>query len=259
MVHDQRTDANRILGKAMKLSIVTAVLNSPRVVLRHSIYYRNMPLPEDVEWIVVDDKSDPPLKREDYDCPRMTILKHERAGIWTQPAARNFGAKHAIGERLLCTDIDHIISMDLMNFARNTDYDFVKLKREVAVLDDGGNFVQTEEAVLAYGFERDRLRRGGFHIPPHTNSFIIDRELYLSLGGVSERNVKLGRHPNREEIPLRRRIWDLHEKRKIRILTEDTDGRDGRPMIYLIPNGHFCGHKDYNPFGLFHNLPRKTR
>ena len=32
-----------------------------------------------------------------------------------------------------------------------------------------------------------------------------------------------------------------------------------RPIIYMIPNGKYCGHKDFNPFDLFHDLPRKTR
>ena len=243
----------------MKLSIITAVLNSPEVVRRHVLHYQRMPLPEDVEWIVVDDKSEPPLRQEDYALPRMQILRHTLPGIWTQPAARNFGARQAIGEKLLCTDIDHIVTLDLITFARETTYDFVKLKREVAVLDEEGHFVQTREAVLAYGFQADRLERGGYHIAPHTNSFIVTRQIYLDVGGVSERRVKLGRHPNREEIPFRKRIWDLARQNKITVLDEATNGCDGRPMLYMIPNGHYCGHKDFNPFGLFHALPRKTR
>lgn len=243
----------------MRLSIITAVLNSPEVVRRHVLHYCNMPLPEDVEWIVVDDKSNPPLNQADYDLPHMTIVQHTLPGLWTQPAARNFGAKHAVGDYLLCTDIDHILTLDLINFARTTDYDFVKLKREVAVLDEQGMFVQTEAEVLRYGFEKSRFDKGGFHITPHTNSFIIKRQLYLDLGGVSERRVKLGKHPNREEIPLRKRLWHLNNEGKIRILEEGDNGQDERPMIYMFPNGRYCGDKDYNPFGLFHQLPRKTR
>jgi len=243
----------------VKLSIVTAVLNSPEVVRRHVLHYQRMPLPEDVEWIVVDDKSDPPLLREDYDLPRLTIVRHTLPGIWTQPAARNFGARQAVGEKLLCTDIDHIVTQDLIDFARETPYDFVKLRREVAILDAEGRFVQTEEAVLEYGFQPERLARGRFHIAPHTNSFIVTRKVYLDLGGVSERRVKLGRHPNREEIPLRRRIWEQARLGNITVLDEQTNGHDQRPMLYMIPNGHYCGHKDANPFGLFHSLPRKTR
>jgi hypothetical protein len=233
-------------------------LNSPEVVRRHVLHYQAMPLPDDVEWIVVDDKSNPPLKQEDYLLPRMKIVYHTLPGIWTQPAARNFGAKHAIGERLLCTDIDHILTRELIDFARTTDFDFVKLRREVAVLDENGTFIQTQDEVLKYGFEQHRFDKGGFHIAPHTNSFIINRELYLALGGVSERRVKLGRHPNREELPLRKRIWQQRREGKITILDEETEGHE-RPLIYMFPNGRYCGHKDYNPFGLFHQLPRQTR
>lgn len=243
----------------MRLSIVTAVLNSPEVVRRHALYYRNMPLPDDVEWIVVDDKSVPPLDIADYDLPRMTIVEHTLPGMWTQPAARNFGAKHATGDYLLCTDIDHILTLDLINFARTTDFDFVKLRREVAVLDEHGRFIQTEAEVLRYGFEKSRFDRGGFHITPHTNSFIIKRQLYLDLGGVSEKRVIFGKHPNREEVSLRKMVWQLRKDGKVRILDEESNGKDERPTIYMFPNGRFCGDKDYNPFGLFHQLPRKTR
>ncbi|MCP4493208.1 MAG: glycosyltransferase family 2 protein [Gammaproteobacteria bacterium] len=241
----------------MKISIVTAVLDSPEVVRRHVLHYKSMPLPADVEWIVVDDKSDPPLSQDDYDFPQMKILQHRRKGIWTQPAARNFGVKHATGDVLICTDIDHIITIDLINFARDTVYDFVKLQREVAILDEQGQFAQTAMAVKVYGFEKSRFDKGGFHITPHTNSFIINRELYVSLGGVSERRVKLGKHPNREEVPLRKRLFHLKNNGEITILDEKSD--TPRPMIYMIPNGRYCGHKDYNPFGLFHDLERKTR
>ena len=243
----------------MKVSIVTAVLNSPEVVRRHVLHYRAMPLPEDVEWIVVDDKSERPLRREDYDLPRLTIVRHELPGIWTQPAARNFGVRHAIGDYLLCTDIDHIVTLDLLTFARTTEYDFVKLKREVAVLDEEGRFVQTESEVLRYGFQPERFARGRFHIAPHTNSFIVRRQVYLDTGGVSERRVKLHRHPNREEIPFRRRIFALEKEGKIQVLDEYTNGADTRPMLYMFPNGQYCGSINYNPFGLFHALPRKTR
>jgi hypothetical protein len=31
---------------------------------------------------------------------------------------------------------------------------------------------------------------------------------------------------------------------------------DDRPTIYMVPNGRFCGDKNFNPFGLFHDLKR---
>lgn len=250
----------------MKLSIVTAVLNSPEVVRRHILHYKNMPLPDDVEWILVDDKSDPPLLKlqeefpEDYTLPNLKIYRHDRPGIWTQPAARNFGAKRATGDKLLCTDIDHILTKELIDFALTTEYDFCKLKREVAVLNEEGKFIQTEEEVFKYGFEKSRFASRGFRIAPHTNSFIVTREVYLAVGGVSERRVHLGKHPNREEIPFRARIWALQKEGKITVLDEGKDGApDNRPYVHMFPNGAYCGEINFNPFGLFHNLPRRTR
>jgi hypothetical protein len=43
------------------------------------------------------------------------------------------------------------------------------------------------------------------------------------------------------------------------MLTEETGDQDERPTIYMFPNGRYCGEKDFNPFGLFHDLKRKTR
>jgi hypothetical protein len=240
------------------ISIVTAVLDSPEVVRRQVLWYRQMPLPEDVEWIVVDDKSLPPLRQEDYDLPRFRILRYDRPVAWSQPAARNLGCRAATGKWLLCTDIDHIVPLSLINFIRDCPHHFIKFKREVAVLTEEGTFDQSEEAVLRYGFLPEKLAQGGFHISPHTNSFGIHRDLYLRLGGVSEQHVGSGRHPNREELPLRRRVRRAAEAGEITMLTEDTDGEDQRPLIYMIPNGRYCGDDNYNPFGLFHNLKRRS-
>jgi len=240
------------------ISIVIAVLDSPEVVRRQVAWFRQMPLPEDVEWILVDDKSTPPLRREDYDLPRFTLLRHDLPCAWSQPAARNMGCRAAVGDWLICTDIDHILPQTVIDFVRASPHDFIKFKREVAVLTEGGTLDQSPEAVLDYGFLPDKLASGGFHIAPHTNSFAIKRDLYLRLGGVSEMHVGSGRHPNREELPLRRRVRAAARAGEITMLTEDTDGADNRPMIYMIPNGRFCGSNDFNPFHLFHDLKRKS-
>jgi len=245
----------------MKVSIVIAVLDSPEVVRRQCLHFRRMPLPDDVEFILVDDKSYPPLNREDYDLPRFTLVRHdENPAAWTQPAARNKGCRAARGEWLICTDIDHIVTKPLIDAVRDSGHDFIKFKREVAILDEQGNLIQTHKAVSEYGFEESRFQRRQFHIPPHTNSFAIRKELYFACGGVSEMHCGSGQHPNREELPLRRRIRARAREGKISVLTEETENTtDERPTIYMIPNGRYCGAKDYNPFGLFHNLQRKTR
>lgn len=240
----------------MRVSIVIAVLNSPEVVRRQALYWAKMPLPDDAEVIIVDDKSDPPLKAEDYALPRFRLFRQDIPAQWTQPAARNLGVREAKGEYVICTDIDHILTRPLIDIVRATDLDMVKFKREVAILDEDGNFVQTPKAVFEYGFEKARYASRQFRIAPHTNSFAMRRSLYLELGGVSEHRVGTGLYPNREEIPLRRKIKQLREAGKVRVLDEDSPDGDNRPTIYMIPNGKYCGSPDYNPFGLFHNLSR---
>ena len=48
----------------------------------------------------------------------------------------------------------------------------------------------------------------------------------------------------------KRKQWEKENKLKM---------SDYGPYIYMFPNGQWCGDVDYNPFGLFHNLSRKTR
>jgi len=48
----------------VKLSIIIPVLNSHEIVRRQIEHFRKMNLPDDVELIIVDDGSDPPLESE---------------------------------------------------------------------------------------------------------------------------------------------------------------------------------------------------
>jgi glycosyltransferase involved in cell wall biosynthesis len=235
----------------MRVSIVTAILNSHEVVRRQIKHYRKIGLPEDVEIVFVDDGSDPPLR---------SIFEHSGLNLrwfathnyreWTQPAARNLGVKNARGEYVICTDIDHIISSQVVELARNPgDWDIIRFSRQVAVLDEEGNFTQDMDVLRSYGYNRD-----GINIAPHGNSYIFNRNLYLRLGGVSEQHVGTGKYPNREEVPLKGRIKELWKKGEIKVWDKPP-----KPMIYMIPNGHYCGDKDSNPFGMFHELTRSIR
>jgi len=48
----------------MKLSIIIPVLNSHEIVRRQIEHFRKMDLSDDVELIIIDDGSDPPLESE---------------------------------------------------------------------------------------------------------------------------------------------------------------------------------------------------
>ena len=225
----------------MKVSIVQAVLNSPEILRRQMLHYEKMNLPDDVEVIIVDDGSDPPL--EQATCATNDFRD------WTQPAARNFGAKRARGDFCIFTDIDHIISREVIEIARNCPADVVRFRREAGVLDENGDFTQDWDVLQEWGF-----KRGGLRVAPHSNSFIVRTGLYLGLGGVSERHVGSGIHPNREEVPFKGKLKRLEKSGKIEIWQDRT-----KPLIYMMPNGRYCGDKDSNPFGFFHDLKRKNK
>lgn len=240
----------------MKTSIVFAVLDSHKAVDRHLRYFEQMPLPDDVELVLVDDGSTPPLKeflRYDHRPKNLRILRHDIDAEWTQPAARNLGAREAQGEFLILSDIDHIVTKELIDFVNRGEWDCMMFKREVAVLDEDGDFVQDDETVLEYGYLPWRLEENKYTIPKHVNSFGIRKDLYLKLGGMDERRVGTNRYPNHDDSRLRNRLHKLRVAGEIKYCPEDQ-----WPMIYMFPNGKYAGDVDHNPFGLFHDLTRKN-
>jgi len=222
----------------MKVSIVIAVLNSHEVLRRQLLHFEKMTLPDDVELIIIDDGSEPPLGGV---LKNLTIFATNDKRSWTQPIARNTGARMAKGEYLICTDIDHILSRELIEMVLKTDYDVIRFKREAGVLDENGDFTQDMNVLHSYGYEETR----GLKMNAHGNSYAIKKELFLELGGSQQRTS----YPNRDEQKIKRGLHRLGDQ--VKMLVDD-----GRPTIYMIPNGRFCGEKDFNPFGLFHNLPR---
>lgn len=223
----------------MKASIVIAVLDSHEVLRRQLLHFGKMDLPDTVEIVIVDDGSEPPLTGA---CKNLTFYYTNDKRPWTQPLARNLGARMAKGEYLICTDIDHILDRKLIDFVLATDADVVRFKREAAVLTEDGEMTQDREALTAYGYEPHR----GLAMNPHGNSYAIRRDLFLSLGGSQQRT----RYPNRDEQKIKRGLHRLGDS--VKVIKDET-----RPTIYMIPNGRFCGDKNYNPFGLFHKLTRE--
>lgn len=227
----------------MNISIVIAVLNSHEVVRRQLLFFKKMPLPEDVEIVLIDDGSIPPITGN---LENLSIVHTNNFNEWTQPEARNYGVKISRGKHAICTDIDHIIDASLIDFVRNhMDIDVIRFSRQVGVLDENGDFTQDIDVMRQYGLLPNR----GLSLPPHGNSYSIKRELFISLGG-SKSNAT---YPNRDELLLKKRIKRLQKSGEITVIAE----RGEKPTIYMFPNGRFCGDIDYNPFGLFHNLSRK--
>ena len=229
----------------MKVSIVTAVLNSPEIVRRQVLHYNRMDLPPSVELIIVDDGSEPPLKVDIRPNFKLRIYETNDKRPWTQPAARNIGSRRARGEYVIFADIDHIISKEVIEVAMNATADVIRFKRELAVLNGDGEFTQSWDVLKAWGCTRGKLG-----IAPHGNSYIFKRSLYVALDGVDERFVGTGKYPNREEVPLKRKLKALGDN--ITIIDDSS-----KPTIYMFPNGKYCGDKDANPFGFFHSLSRE--
>ena len=223
----------------MKLSIVIPVLNSHEIVRRQLLHFKKMNLPDDVELIIVDDGSDPPLEDDD----EAEIVRTNDKRPWTQPKARNIGASHATGETLLFTDIDHIIDRKAIEFGRNFEYDYGRFYRELAILDGNGVLTQKPIELIRLGLPSKKAN-GSLHISCHTLSMYIKRNIFEKTGGFRER---IGKHPTHDDGNMKHKLNKLG-------LRKCPD--DERPIIYMIPNGRFCGDKDANPFLLFHGLKR---
>jgi len=230
----------------MKLSIVIAVLDSHEMYRRQLLYFTRI-IPENVEVVIIDDGSQPQLMHwtkidgNSIDF-KFTFHRTHNYKNWTQPEARNIGVEMASGEMVLCTDIDHIIPKETIDFVINNDFDVVRFKRFVGTLNEHGEFKDDFKTLREYGYNRNRKR-----ISAHGNSYAIRRGLFLGLGGSRQKDT----YPNRDEVPLKSKIRKLARKGKIKVC-----GDERRPKIYMVPNGSFCGEKNYNPFGLFHNLKR---
>jgi glycosyltransferase involved in cell wall biosynthesis len=232
----------------MKLSIVVPVLNSHEIVRRQALHFKKINEPDGVEIIYVDDGSDPPVK----DHGIFKVVKTNDKRDWTWAVARNYGAKISRGDYLLMTDLDYIIPKDAIEKALAFTGDKMRFKREFAILDEDGNFSQTKKDVLKYGLLPERIKERGFQMPPHPNNFCIRKDLFWEMGGYREDKVG-NPYPQRED--------GLFKKKWLQFVKEgkavDDDARL-RSTLYMFPNGQFCGDVDYNPFGLFHKLSRKT-
>jgi hypothetical protein len=233
-----------------RLSIVVAVLNSHEIVRRQLLHFEWMPLPPGIEVIYMDDGSNPPLINPGH--PWLRIIPTHDTRPWTWAVARNSGAKVAQAPMLLMTDIDYVLPKLALEQALEFKGDYLGFKRELAVLDDQGNITQDMPTLLKYGLLPERAKTRGVHLPPHPNNFVIRKDLFFQMGGYPEDRIGQP-YPQGEDSVFKRRRHEWVAEGK---MTEVTDER--RPLIYMVPNGQFCGDVDQNPFALFHTLSRKS-
>lgn len=231
-----------------KLSIIIPVLNSHEVLRRQFLHFEKIGIPDDTEIIIVDDGSEPPLKYEGK-LP-VTIIYTNDKRPWTWALARNAGARIARGEYILFFDVDHCVNEESIEMARTFGGDKLQFKREFGVLLEDGTFTQDVATLVQYGFSRGRLRKKGLKIPPLPNNFVIKKDVFWDIGGYREDRITKA-YPQGEDR-LFKKAWIIYERAgKGKIHHE-------RTTIYMFPNGYLCGDVDFNPFGLFHKLSRKT-
>jgi predicted glycosyltransferase involved in capsule biosynthesis len=177
----------------MKLSVIIAVLDSHDIVKRQLLHFEKMELSKDeVEFIIIDDGSDPPIGRYLHENLfyalklNCRIIETNDKRPWSQPCARNVGAFNAKSQRLLMTDIDHVISKEAIEFCMTSDDDKVMFPRQWAVLDGVGGINQSHHVLNNYGLPPAIYEQRGLNGGMHHNTFMIKKSLFDELDGYDE-------------------------------------------------------------------------
>ena len=239
----------------MKLSIIMSVLNSHEIFRRQLIHFSKMDLPDDIEFIFMDDNSYPPIDLipkmfPNCNLKNLWIYRSDDDREWTVAPRRNEAARLSKAPYYLMTDLDHFWLRDAIMEAYNFTEDRMAFVRYFGVLDADGNFSEDMDDLREWGLTEERIRKRGRRCPPHTNSFCMSKDMYWQLGGYEEDRIGK-QYPQMEESRFKGRFRKaLNEGKAIET--------KHRPRIYQFPNGRFCGDPDYNPFGFFHKLSRKN-
>ncbi len=230
-----------------------AVLNSHKVVLRQLRHFKKMQLGNDVEFIIVDDGSNPPLNYENCGLRNLTILYTNDKRPWTQGLARNMGAKVAKGDYLFFTDIDHIITKEAIDDVLKFDGNKMIFPRYYGIFDRRGNIINDEKSMLGFGLNPARVRThrgymcGGFH----GNTYAIKRSIFEKIGGYIPRYCESGFHVGGKYQSEESKFNSMYRNFKKEGFTpSEIIGS----KIYCYPVSKFRTDGNNNPFGLFHEL-----
>ena len=232
----------------MKLSIVIAIYNSHGATARQAKYFSAMNLPDDIEFIFVDDGSNPSLGG--YNLKNLKIHYTNDKRPWTQGMARNAGAKLAKGEYLLMTDIDHILSKEAIMASYNFTGGKMIFPRYFGILLEDGTLTQEPAVLEKYGLDMARLKtKRELYASVHGNTFTMKKSVFEMIGGYDERHCLYGRHAGHKqgEDSVLNKMWNRYAaKNGIQHILG--------PKIYIFPIARYHVKGDKNPMGLFHNL-----
>ncbi len=230
----------------MKLSIVIAFYNSHGVVARQVKYFKAMNLPDDIEFIFVDDGSNPPHDIADYSLRNLRIHATNDRRPWTQGLARNAGAKLARGEYLLMTDVDHVLSKEAIMDAYGFTGDKMIFPRYYGVLLEDGTLTQDPAILEEYGMDMNRLKtRRGLYASVHGNTFAMKKSTFELIGGYKAKFCLRGFHTHED--------WFFNRSWRHYAAEKGIQHAMGS-KIYIFPIGRYHINGDTNPKGLFHNL-----
>jgi glycosyltransferase involved in cell wall biosynthesis len=231
-----------------KLSIVAPVLDSHEIVQRLVKYYKNLDLPEDIEIIIIDDNSTPPL-RESIDTMGLKnfyIFPTGDTRTWTIACARNLGVRIALGEYIFNLDVDHFPSMNAIEAAYNFTSDRMHFRRQYGILNKDGILCQNKETLFKYGLSQKHWRKHNVKRYGHIVIHCMPKTTVIELGGYPEFTCNAGHHPTREDqIFYRRFEYYMHKGYYKNI----EPGKVEAP-VYCFPEE--CQQQ------YFHRLPKKT-
>lgn len=231
----------------MKVSIVTAILDSHEVVRRQLLHYEKMNLPEDVEVIFVDDGSNPPLEWQETNF-NFLLYPTNDFRPWSEHVARNKGVRLARGENLILIDIDYVLPKEAIEAVRRFKGDKMNFKRRFGVLNESGDLIYDNYTLKSYGLLKKW--RKVVYISGHKSQFAMRRDLFLAMGGYNEDRTGQAHPKGGGAGSAFIRNWREFESNGWASLFEET------PEISMFPIGKFCGDINYNPFNLFHRLKR---
>ena len=232
----------RTTFKPYKVSIVISALDSHMVVKRQITHFRRMKLPDSVEIILIDDGSDPPLSNPNNYCRNLKIYPTGDDRPWSQACARNFGALIAQGEYLLMTDIDHILTKELIESVLIFSGSKVVFSREYGVLNNHCQLTQKLSTLKKYGLPDQRRKH--LRVGMHTNSFAMKRSIYKAIDGYPTHVCNRPLKGNKGDKYMYQRFKRYHEAGHC-----EWQVRGPHP-IYTWPG------LPEDPLGIFNQLPR---